>query len=649
MTTTGTITTVEKPADLLLLFPPITEARQLPYLSLPQLTGYLLTRGHRVVQHDLNIALCRQLFVPEQLEAAAATADGTAVKRAFTRLQAAFFAREAGTLGAIAFDKAPPGAMTPDRAIRLVQRGLELVLGKSQWYGVPETLAELESRIVEVPAEPVSAVTHQIVAEALDRHRPAVVGISVPFFSQLAPSLSIASWVKRLLPSALVILGGQQIMLRAQQLARLDSTLKAVDALCTGPGEEPLDALLRGLAAGRPAATPGLTWLSRESSVAGTPKLRFRGLPPPDFTGLPIRHYLVDNVRLPIATCMGCYWGRCVFCAYGNRSLSPGGYQQASPEQIADWIASSVRRWGVSDLVVADENTNLRLLVRGLRLARDRGLRVTVQLRNRLEPALLDLDFCRELAELGCVSMSCGYESNSQRLLDKMDKGIDASTYQQIIDNLDNVGIALRFSVMGGLFDETHEEAANSREFLVENANKIGLDVLQMLVVEPGSVLASKLDGFNLAALPGKLQGNPEFSYLGGRVGSAFEYLSGSARGDRAADLMRVYQEVKPARNIDLPPHLRSTAAVAMQLSSRLHKPRLLRLHSWVQPLAVPGKDVLLADLEWARVFRLPAQAAYDKNIHAIHVPMGGNLADDLLAAGLGWADAGEGEQCGTE
>ena len=82
--------------------------------------------------------------------------------------------------------------------------------------------------------------------------------------------------------------------------------------------------------------------------------------------------------------------------------------------------------------------------------------------------------------------MSVGYETVSQRLLDNVNKGIAADSYQTIIDNLHDVGIALRISVMGGLPGETFSEAKESQQFLARNAHKIGIDVAQMLVIEPG-------------------------------------------------------------------------------------------------------------------------------------------------------------------
>lgn len=618
-------------SDLMLLFPPLTEARHFPYLSLPQMTGYLRSQGFRVAQYDLNIDVCEHLFTERRLAARAVRPEDAAAGNAtlagrYRRAMAALLAEHAEDLSAVAFGKQDHDPrFTAPMAVRLVQQGIELLLEDCAWARPPVRLEDLKDTGDPAGDDPVVALSLGLLDAALERERPAVVGISVAFFSQLAPSLRLAGHIKRRSPGTVVVLGGQQIMMRADDLSRLAAVRACVDALCTAAGEEPLARLLALPHHERSRADiPGLVRpRSPACAPQGRPTLAFNQLPPPDFDGLPVRRYLNTEVQLPVSTCVGCYWGRCVFCSYGNRSLAPGAYQQATAEQIADACERAVNRYGVRHLTIADENTNLRLVVRAMRLVRDRGLYVDFRVRNRLEPVLADPAFCRELADLGCVVMSCGYETNSQRLLDAMDKGVDAGTYQQIIDNLHDAGIALRLSVMGGLFDETTEEAAASREFLVRNASKIGLDVLQMLVLEPGTLLAQRAEGFNLLpAHDGTLQGNPDFSYLSGRMGPAFTYAGGGQRQERARDLAAVFQEVNPAKNAEQLPGRGAREQRAAAAGGIAAVATVVRLHPWVRMLDDPRDHRrLLADFAWDRLFALPPSIEYDAKEHVMYLP----------------------------
>ncbi len=111
--------------------------------------------------------------------------------------------------------------------------------------------------------------------------------------------------------------------------------------------------------------------------------------------------------------------------------------------------------------------------------------------------------------------ISVGYEGVSQRLLDRMDRGVRAADYQRILDNLDAAGITVRFTVMGQVLDETPDEFEASLRFLVDNERRIGIDALELMVAEPGSRLVGSPEEYGLALdTTDRLVGNPELSYL---------------------------------------------------------------------------------------------------------------------------------------
>ncbi|MFI6153825.1 B12-binding domain-containing radical SAM protein [Kitasatospora sp. NPDC051170] len=510
------------------------------------------------------------------------------------------------------------GPLGPARAVRLANQAVELVLEDTfltrSWPG----LAALDEEVRRTAALPEGALDEptatlrRLVERTLAGRSPRMVGLSVAFFSQLAPALLIAAWVRALAPGARIWLGGQQIMLRQNELAPLAAVRESVDALCVTAGEEPLARALEALdGTAAESEVPGVLWLDGRPGAGDVRPVRmmFRDTGAPDFEGLPLRSYVAEDFQLAIVSCVGCYWGRCVFCSYGNRSLPQGSYQQGTPEQIADVVESVVRQQGVDFVAVVDENTNLRLVVKAMREVRRRGLRITFSTRNRLESVLLDAEFCRELSELGCVLMSVGYETNSQRLLDRMDKGVKSADYQTIIDNVVGAGINLRLSVMGGLFDESTAEAEASREFLRENESKIGIDVLQLMVAEPGTLLTADADRYGVTLdRSGPLSSNPELNYLGGRHGHPMTVSEGPDRAESLQRLIDTFQAVKPQGNDALPPHQRRAKAAPAPVWRA-------RLQPWVRPvppdaaeeLLGPGAtSLLLSDLVWQQLFAVP-------------------------------------------
>lgn len=445
--------------NILLIFPPQTEARFFPYLSLPYLTGHLRRRGRRVHQADLNIGLLHDVLRhPEVLADAVHARDGTGVDGWYQQAMAEVAVRHIGEVRARVMEKTeaaarPRAADAPGAfdALRLAGNAVEFLVRDTFLARTWRDLGQLDDAVRVTAAAPPGASgvaverLHRLVVDLLTRYRPRVVGLSVAFFSQLGPALLIAAWARRLSPGVRICLGGQQVMLRHEALAALVCVRDVVDALCRTAGEEPLERWLDALDGTAPQAdVPGMTWVSRDGAAHRSMRpvrLRFRDLGPPDFDGLPIHAYLSETTQLAIVSCVGCYWGRCVFCSYGNRSLAPGAYQQGTTTQIADAVEWVVRTTGAELVAIADENTNLRLIARAMRLARARGVRVRFDVRGRLERSLVDPAFCHELAGLGCAQIAIGYEGTSQRLLDLMDRGVRAADYQRIVDNLTDAGI----------------------------------------------------------------------------------------------------------------------------------------------------------------------------------------------------------------
>jgi hypothetical protein len=269
-------------------------------------------------------------------------------------------------------------------------------------------------------------------------------------------------------------------------------------------------------------------------------------------------------------------------------------------------VETVVRATGTRYVSVADENTNLRLIQKAMRAVRERGIRVRFGVRSRLESVLTDPEFCHDLAAVGCAMISVGYEGTSQRLLDRMERGVRAADYQLILDNLAAAGIAVRFSVMGQVLDETPDEFEASLRFLVDNERRIGIDALELMVAEPGSRLVGSPEVYGLALDPSdRLAGNPELSYLAGRVGHPLSIPGGPTRTEALDRLVRIFDTVRPGR---------ANASAPSRPAPNGHRSpavTALRPHTWVRTVPAYAADhaadrVTLADLVRERFYALP-------------------------------------------
>jgi radical SAM superfamily enzyme YgiQ (UPF0313 family) len=91
----------------------------------------------------------------------------------------------------------------------------------------------------------------------------------------------------------------------------------------------------------------------------------------------------------------------------------------------------------------------------------------------RISKELLDLDYCMQLKQSGCVMLKLGLESGDQGVLDKMRKGIELSTASQVLKNLHKAGIATYVYLLFGTPHETEAEARRTLAFIVEHKNAI--------------------------------------------------------------------------------------------------------------------------------------------------------------------------------
>ncbi len=450
-----------------------------------------------------------------------------------------------------------------------------------------------------------SVIQKKMLVEFLNQNPTKIFGISIAYYSQLLPSLLLCKWIKELMPEVFLILGGQQIMLRKEQLLKLNDLSKYVDGLGTGAGEETLYLLSKHLDGEvEKYDVPDFIFLKDnvQKEIFKKSDYHIKDAFPPDFSDLPYKNYLDEEVHMSIITCVGCYWGRCAFCSYGNRSREEKNYQQKTPKQIAYECEYLIRNYGATRINFIDENTNLRLVLNGMRILNENGYRISFSTRNRLEDILLKKEFCKELKDRGCILMSVGYETNSQRILDLLDKGVTANNYQQIIDNLHELGIPLRFSIIGGLPNENEEEVMNSEEFLKKNADKIGIDVMQMLVAEPTTYLAKNPEKYNVTITSDEeLRGNKLLNYGMGRMGATFNYSDGDTFNERLNRFLEIYKNVNPQKNDELPPDKRSSTESRDDLNGNSY---ILQLYPWVR--VIKSDRIFLMDFLWQRVFPLP-------------------------------------------
>ena len=268
------------------------------------------------------------------------------------------------------------------------------------------------------------------------------VGFSLNYLSQALCTFAMIGHLRERYPEITIILGGGLVTSWLKSPGWNNPFAGLVDHLIAGAGELPLLAL------------SGIQVPVSRHTI-------------PDFDDLPLRKYLAPGFILPYSAASGCYWNRCTFCpekAEGNSYLPlPAG------EVLGD----------LRSLTAATQPVLLHLLDSAVSPALLRALaaappQVPWYGFARMGPELADPGFCRSLRRSGCVMLKLGLESGDQEVLDRMGKGIRLDIAAQVLENLQQAGIAIYLYLLFGTPAESAVEARRTLEFVVRHRESIG-------------------------------------------------------------------------------------------------------------------------------------------------------------------------------
>lgn len=308
-------------------------------------------------------------------------------------------------------------------------------------------------------------------ASYVARCAPRIVGLSVNYYSQLAPAIALSSMLKVVATDVIVLLGGAFVSAFRERWEMLMPLGEFVDGLIPFEGELPLLDLILAVRKGRSLAEiPGLLHFRDNKCRYKEPGEPLKEPPPPDFDGLPVKSYLSPRVTLPYATSRGCYWNRCTFCTHHLSYRQ--GHHRKSTERVVDELKHLSKKYGASDFYFIDEALPLTT-ARGLAdvVYRDR-LRWHWFSEARFEPAL-DGNVIENLAKGGCVMLLFGLESAVPRVLQLMGKGTDPDVAARVLEECTRFGIRTFPMFFMGFPGETHQEAGQTVEFVESNADNI--------------------------------------------------------------------------------------------------------------------------------------------------------------------------------
>ncbi len=523
------------PLRVLSVIPPMTQLNT-PYPSTAYLTGFLRSRGVAAVQEDLALALVLRLLSPEGLRGVAERIEALPEKQRSPSVQA--FAAQQGrylaTIGpAIAFLQGRDSTLAHriagrhylpegprfasldvyvddeggdplgwafgalglhDRAKHVatlylndladvlrdaVDERFEFVRYAESLAGSQPTFDPLADALAAPPTlvdEMLQSLTH----EAVERHQPDVVLLSVPFPGSVYAAFRIAQAIKARHPHIATVLGGGFVNTELRELAE-PRVFDHFDYVTLDAGERPLLALLEQLQGQRGRQRLVRTFVRgddgtvqyvnmMEADIAfaevGTPT--WDGLPLSDYLSLldmlnPMHRLWSDGRWNKLTVAHGCYWKKCSFCDVSLDYI--GRYEGASAQVLADRIASIVAETGQTGFHFVDEAAPpkaLKALATEL-IARDAGISWwgNVRFEKTFTPELAEL-----LADSGCIAISGGLEVASDRLLELMKKGVSVDQVARVTKAFSDAGILVHAYLMYGFPTQTVQDTVDALEYV---------------------------------------------------------------------------------------------------------------------------------------------------------------------------------------
>lgn len=550
-----------------LVFPPQFDP-SLPHLALPCLTAVLDRAGHQVVQRDVNLELYDEIFTAdvinqslelireqresilrrgcpiETLEAVLSTGPVVAqlVEYAKTTLRSPEqfhnYERYSGSLKII--DQAMLIFSLPFYPTRFSLYGY--VMDKPPYstvYVTDATEDELHNPFIHLYE---NYTLPSLLAEKSD-----LIGISISYEEQLVPGLTLARLIKEKQPRTHIVIGGNILTRHREALCGNVRLFRYFDSVVVYEGETALLELVNRLDNGLVLdGIPNLYYREGESIHAPSSLYMedVKTLPTPDFSGLPIGRYFSPFPILPAYLSRGCYWRQCAFCT------SPDGqdkiYRTRTAQQVSDDLTELRSKWQAVCFAFVDEAIpprNLDKLADKLLSLIDRGFSWISWARfdPGFTPGVLE-----KLKKSGCVALLFGLESACERVLAKMQKGINVDAARKILLVSSAMGIINHAGILIGFPTESEQEALDTVRFVLEHNQQIKSIGLSLFNLDRDSRVMMDLKRYGVEPIV-----NPAED-----LASAFDYIIGGRSREEKKRLFdaitKILEEVYPCHILSL-------------------------------------------------------------------------------------------------
>ncbi len=317
-------------------------------------------------------------------------------------------------------------------------------------------------------------------ARYIDKERPQLVAISIPFPGNLFSALRCGQWLKKWHPNITVALGGGFVNTELRSLTDT-RVFEYTDFISLDDGESPIEHLIQYIDGERELNHLRRTFCLLDNTVTYIDNSDAKDYTQsetgtPDYSDLPLDKYISvletlnpmhrlwsDGRWNKLTLAHGCYWRKCTFCDVSLDYIKT--YQPVRASLICDRMERVIQQTGQSGFHFVDEAAPPALM-RDLALEiLRRRLSVTWWTNIRFEKSF-SRDLCLLFKASGCIAVSGGLEIASERLLKLIQKGVTVKQVANVCRNFSESGIMVHTYLMYGFPSQTQQESIDSLEMV---------------------------------------------------------------------------------------------------------------------------------------------------------------------------------------
>lgn len=314
----------------------------------------------------------------------------------------------------------------------------------------------------------------------IDEQQPDLICFTIPFPGNLFSALRCAKFIKKQSVNRRikVAFGGGYCNTELRSLTDV-RIFKYVDYITLDDGEGPVLKLIQFLNKDIEQNQLERTFLLQNGKVFYQNKFpntifHHNDMPAPTYVGLLQNNYLSfldvmnpmhrlwsDGRWNKLTVSHGCYWKQCNFCDVNLDYI--GNYQNTTAEKLVDKIEKLVEETGFTGFHFVDEAAPPKMLKALAEELLKRKIYITWWTNIRFEKTF-NLELCSILAKSGCIAVTGGLEVASDRLLEKMNKGVDIGQVAKVTKAFSDNNIMVHAYLMYGFPTETEQETIDSLE-----------------------------------------------------------------------------------------------------------------------------------------------------------------------------------------